>query len=167
VEYLGNVVEAPPVTYLNVGMDVMKGAGQTLLEEGRPVWFGCDSGKMRSDTFGLWDAQLLDLPAVYDTSFQMSKADRLLLHESSMTHAMLFTGVDLVDGRARQWRVENSWGPKRGRDGFYTLSDSWFDEYVYEVAAPRSLLSPELQAALAEEPMVLPAWDPMGALAVS
>lgn len=165
VEYLGNVVEAPLVTYLNVGMDMMKEAAQTLLQDGRPVWFGCDVGKMRSDTFGLWDARLLDLPAVYDTSFQLSKADRLLLHESAMTHAMLFTGVDLVDGRARSWRVENSWGTKRGRDGFYTMNDSWFDEFVYEVAAPRSLLSPELQAALAEPPIVLPAWDPMGALA--
>ncbi len=165
VEYLGNVVDAPPVTYLNVEMEVMKGAAQALLAEGRPVWFGCDSRKMRSDTFGLWDAHLLDLGAMYDTSFQLSKADRLLLHESSMTHAMLLTGVDLVEGRPRRWRVENSWGPKRGRDGFYTMSDSWFDEYVYEVAAPRSLLAPELQAALAEEPIVLPAWDPMGALA--
>lgn len=165
VEYLGNVVEAPRVTYLNVGMDVIKEATQTLLQEGRPVWFGCDVGKMRSDTYGLWDARLLDLPGVYDTSFQLSKADRLLLHESAMTHAMLFTGVDVVDGRPRSWRVENSWGAKRGRDGFFTMNDSWFDEYVYEVAAPRSLLSPELQAAFGEEPIVLPAWDPMGALA--
>ncbi|MBO0703303.1 MAG: aminopeptidase, partial [Candidatus Dormibacteraeota bacterium] len=165
VEYLGNVVEAPPVTYLNVGTDVMKEAAQTLLAEGHPVWFGCDVGKMRSDAFGLWDARLLDHPAVYDTPFDLSKADRLLLHESSMTHAMLFTGVDLVDGRPRSWRVENSWGPKRGRDGFYTMNDSWFDEYVFEVAAPGSLLSSELRLALAEPPVVLPAWDPMGALA--
>jgi len=25
-----------------------------------------------------------------------------------MTHAMLFTGVDVVDGEPRRWRVENS-----------------------------------------------------------
>jgi bleomycin hydrolase len=42
---------------------------------------------------------------------------------------------------------------------------SWFDEYVFEIAARRSALPAELQAALDTAPIVLPAWDPMGALA--
>ncbi len=82
-----------------------------------------------------------------------------------MTHAMLFTGVDVLDGVTRRWRVENSWGADRGKDGFYTMNDSWFDEYVFEIAARRSALPAELQQALEAEPIVLPAWDPMGALA--
>ena len=40
-----------------------------------------------------------------------------------MTHAMLFTGVDVLDGATRRWRVENSWGSDRGKDGFYTMND--------------------------------------------
>jgi bleomycin hydrolase len=82
-----------------------------------------------------------------------------------MTHAMLLTGVDLVDDSPRKWRVENSWGEKHADKGFYTMNDSWFDEYVFEIAAPKSFLTPELLAALDEQPVVLPAWDPMGALA--
>jgi bleomycin hydrolase len=82
-----------------------------------------------------------------------------------MTHAMLFTGVDVLDGVTRRWRVENSWGSDRGKDGFYTMNDSWFDEYVFEIAARRSALPAELQQALDTKPIVLPAWDPMGALA--
>jgi bleomycin hydrolase len=82
-----------------------------------------------------------------------------------MTHAMLFTGVDVLDGVARRWRVENSWGSERGKDGFYTMNDSWFDQYVFEIAARRDALPDELKQALDAEPIVLPAWDPMGALA--
>ena len=82
-----------------------------------------------------------------------------------MTHAMLFTGVDVVDGRSRRWRVENSWGDENGRKGFYVMNDSWFDEHMFEIAARRSALSPEFQEALDAEPIVLPAWDPMGSLA--
>jgi bleomycin hydrolase len=59
----------------------------------------------------LWDAGLYDLPLVYDTAFGLDKAERLAYHESAMTHAMLFTGVDLLEGVTRRWRVENSWGP--------------------------------------------------------
>lgn len=83
-----------------------------------------------------------------------------------MTHAMLFTGVDVVDGSTRRWRVENSWGGERsGRKGFYTMNDSWFDQYMFEIAARKSALPAELQSAFDEEPIALPAWDPMGSLA--
>ena len=166
VEYLGNVIGAPPVTYLNVDVPLLKRLTAASLSAGEPVWFGCDVGKMMSNEYGIWDAALYDLPSVYDTPFDLDKAARLDYGESQMTHAMLFTGVDLgADGASRRWRVENSWGSDSGRDGFYTMNDSWFDEYVFEIAARRSALPPELQAALDTEPIVLPAWDPMGALA--
>jgi len=46
------------------------------------------------------------------------------------------------------------------------MNDNWFDEYTFEIAARKSLLPADLQAALAQAaPTVLPAWDPMGALA--
>jgi len=165
VEYLGNVVGGPQVIYLNVDMSVIKDIAAKTLQGGEPVWFGCDVGKMMSSDYGIWDANLYDLPSVYDTSFDLDKADRLAFHETQMTHAMLFTGVDVLDGVTRRWRVENSWGTDRGKDGFYTMNDSWFDQYVFEIAARRSALPAELQQALSTEPIVLPAWDPMGALA--
>jgi bleomycin hydrolase len=166
VEYLGNVIGAPPVTYLNVDVPLLKRLTAASLSAGEPVWFGCDVGKMMSNDYGIWDAALYDLPSVYDTPFDLDKAARLEYGESQMTHAMLFTGVDLgADGASRRWRVENSWGSDTGRDGFYTMNDSWFDEYVFEIAARRSALPAELQSALDTEPIVLPAWDPMGALA--
>jgi bleomycin hydrolase len=165
VQYLGNVLGAPPVIYLNVAIPVMKDIAAKALEGGEPVWFGCDVGQMMSTEYGIWDAHLYDYAAVYDTAFTLGKSDRLLYHETQMTHAMLFTGVDVLDGATRKWRVENSWGADKGKDGFYTMNDSWFDEFVFEIAARRSALSPDLQAALDTAPIVLPAWDPMGALA--
>jgi bleomycin hydrolase len=165
VEYLGNVVGGPRVIYLNVDMSVIKDIAAKTLQGGEPVWFGCDVGKMMSNDYGIWDANLYDLPSVYDASFDLDKAGRLAYHETQMTHAMLFTGVDVLDGVTRRWRVENSWGSDRGKDGFYTMNDSWFDQYVFEIAARRSALPEELRQALEAEPIVLPAWDPMGALA--
>jgi bleomycin hydrolase len=45
------------------------------------------------------------------------------------------------------------------------MNDNWFDEHMFEIAAPRDYLSPELTRALDLEPVVLPPWDPMGSLA--
>ena len=165
VDLLGNVVDAPQVVYLNVEMATMKQIAADMIVGGTPVWFGCDVGQQMDRDRGIWDAKLHNLEEIYATELSLDKAARLDYHQTLMTHAMLFTGVDLVDGRPRKWRVENSWGDEHADKGFYTMNDSWFDEYVFEIAAPKSMLPPELLAALDEEPTVLPAWDPMGALA--
>lgn len=165
VEYLGCVVGGDEVTYLNVDIGTIKRLAMESILAGQPVWFGCDTGKMMQTELGLWDKRLFDYAGVYDTEFSLTKAQRLVYGESAMTHAMVFTGVDVVDGAPRRWRVENSWGDDVGKKGFFLMNDSWFDEYVFEIAARRSSLSPELQAALKQPPIVLPAWDPMGSLA--
>ncbi|MCH7873343.1 MAG: aminopeptidase, partial [Planctomycetes bacterium] len=65
----------------------------------------------------------------------------------------------------RRWRVENSWGDENGKKGFYLMQDSWFDQYMFEIAARKTALPPDLLTALEAEPIVLPPWDPMGSLA--
>ena len=169
VEYLGNVVDAPAVVYLNVDMALMRELAMASILDGEPVWFGCDTGKMAHNELGYWDERLFDYEGVYDVDLSMDKADRLVHHDTLMTHAMLFTGVDVVRDAGRQvprrWRVENSWGCDKADKGFWTMNDNWFGEHVFEIAVRRSALPPELQTALEREPVVLPAWDPMGALA--
>ncbi len=165
VAYLGNVAGAPPIKYLNVDIQLMKDIAMQMLLDGKPVWMGCDTGKQMHRDLGIWDAQLFDYSSVYGADFDMDKAERLEYHQTRMTHAMMFTGVDVVDGKPRRWRVENSWDDKVGDKGFFMMNDSWFAEYMFEIAAPRSYLPADLQAALDQEPIVLPPWDPMGSLA--
>ena len=166
VDFLQNVAGGPPVVYLNVPSDEMKDITQRLLEDGIPVWMGCDVGKNMARKRGLWDAELYDLKGLYGIQFGMEKADRLRFGQTMMTHAMLFTGVDVVDGKPRRWRVENSWGSEdSGEKGFYTMNDNWYDEHMFEIAAPKDYLTDEMKSGLKGDPIVLPAWDPMGSLA--
>jgi len=165
IDFLQNVAGGPPVVYLNVPSKEMKAVTQRLLEDGMPVWMGCDVGKEMDRKKGLWDADLFDVEGLYGVEYGMDKADRLRHNQTMMTHAMLFTGVDVVNGRARRWRVENSWGGETGQKGYYTMNDSWYDEYMFEIAAPTSYLNEKMVAGLETEPVVLPAWDPMGSLA--
>jgi len=165
VEYLGNIVDAPAIRYLNVDIQLMKDITLKMLEDGKSVWMGCDTGKQMHRDLGLWDADLFDYASVYGADFSMNKAERLEYHQTAMTHAMMFTGVDVVGGVPRRWRVENSWDDKVGNKGFFMMNDSWFAEYMFEIAVPKEYLPPELQEALELEPIVLPAWDPMGSLA--
>ena len=165
VDFLQNVTGGPPVVYLNVPSNEMKAITQKLLEDGTPVWMGCDVGKEMDRKRGLWDANLFDVEGLYGVSYGMDKADRLRHNQTMMTHAMLFTGVDVVNGKPRRWRVENSWGDDNGQKGYYTMNDSWYDEYMFEIAAPKGYLNEKMLEGLETEPVVLPAWDPMGSLA--
>jgi len=165
VDYLQNVAGGPPVVYLNVPSEEMKAVTQKLLEDGVPVWMGCDVGKEMDRKGGYWDADLFNVSGLYGVEYGMDKENRLRHGQTMMTHAMLFTGVDVVDGKPRRWRVENSWGEDSGQKGYYTMNDSWYDEYMFEIAAPKKYLTEKMLAGLESEPIVLPAWDPMGSLA--
>ena len=165
VDYLQNVAGGPPVVYLNVPSDEMKSITQKILEDGLPVWMGCDVGKQMDRKRGLWDANLFETSELYGVNYGMNKADRLRHGQTMMTHAMLFTGVDVVDGKPRRWRVENSWGDDSGEKGFYTMNDNWYDEHMFEIATPKKYLNAKMLKGLETVPMVLDAWDPMGSLA--
>jgi len=165
VDYLQNVAGGPSVVYLNVPSEEMKSVTQKLLEDGIPVWMGCDVGKEMDRKGGYWDANLFNVSDLYGVEYGMNKENRLQHGQTMMTHAMLFTGVDVVDGKPRRWRVENSWGGDTGQKGYYTMNDSWYDEYMFEIAAPKDYLTEKMLKGLETEPVVLPAWDPMGSLA--
>ena len=166
VEYLGNVA-GKRVTYLNAPVEVLRDAARASIEDGQPVWFGCDTDQQSDDEHGVWAKHLHDYEAFYGVEMDLDKAQRLRLHESMMTHAMVCTGADIADdGTVNRWRVENSWGPKKADKGFWTMADDWFDEFVFEIAVHPSRLPEQYQAALQSESVTtLPAWDPMGALA--
>lgn len=165
IKFLGNVIEGNIIRYLNLKMEVLKKAAQKSIQSDEPVWFGCDFGKYLHRDLGILDTELYDYRLLYGTDFSMDKAERLEYGDSRMTHAMLFTGVDLKKGMPVKWRVENSHGDKTGKDGYLIISDSWFDEYLYEVVVHKKHLSESLLNIYKKRPVELPPWDPMGALA--
>ena len=165
VRFLGNVKEGKIVRYLNLEIGELKKAAIAQMQDGHPVWFGCDVGK-HSDRSGIMDLETYKLEDLLDTRFTMTKAERLDYGQSLMTHAMVFQGVNLDEnGNPDRWRVENSWGPDAGEKGYYVMSDRWFDEYMYQVVVHKKYLTAEQIAAYNAEPIELEPWDPMGSLA--
>ncbi|KAF5864213.1 hypothetical protein ETB97_008210 [Aspergillus alliaceus] len=165
VDKLGNIVEGRPITYINVGMKTIKAAAIAMLRAGHPVFFGCDVGKFYDSKLGVMDYGLLDLKLGFNTTLRMSKAQRLNTGESSMTHAMVLTGVHVERGQSVRWRVQNSWGEVVGDKGWFVMGDEWMDEFTYQVVVDSRFVSREVRDILKQEPKVLPRWDPMGVLA--
>ncbi|MBZ2066711.1 aminopeptidase C [Streptococcus sanguinis] len=166
VEMLGNVVGSKPVRYLNVEMDRLKELAIAQMQAGETVWFGSDVGQSSNRKAGVMAEGMHDFTASMDIRLTQDKAGRLDYSESLMTHAMVLTGVDLDEnGKAKKWKVENSWGEKVGNKGYFVASDAWMDEYTYQIVVRKEFLTATELAAYEAEPIVLAPWDPMGALA--
>ncbi len=165
VSMLGNVVGGTPVKYLNLDMETFKQLAVKQLEDGESVWFGCDVGQSSTRDSGIMALNAFDIDDLFEADFSMTKAERLDHGDSLMTHAMVLTGVDVVDGKSTKWKVENSWGEKVGEKGFFVMSDAWMDEYTYQIVVRKEYLTKEQLEAFEAEPVVLAPWDPMGALA--
>ena len=169
VERLGNVVEAGGVRYLNLPVDRLKEMAAAQLKDGLPVWFGCDVDQSYLQKDGVMDRDAVDVDALFGFEIDrgFDKAQRLDFGESAMTHAMTLEGVNLdANGKPTLWKVENSWGKDHGKDGFDSLTDDWFGEYVYQVVVDKKYLTDDERRVYdTEEPTVLAPWDPLGALA--
>lgn len=166
VKFLATVNEAEPIRYINVPSEVLKEAAIKSIKAGEAVWFGCDVGQMSERKIGIMDNRMYNYELVAGMKDDFTKAERLDYGESQLTHAMVFTGVDLdKSGKAIKWQVENSWGEDVGEKGIFSMSDEWFDEYNYQIMVDKKYVDEKWLAALKEKPVELEPWDPMGALA--
>lgn len=164
VQKLGNVVEAGEVHYFNADIDVLATKAIERIKNNKPVFFGTHTPIYHHNPTGIIDTKVWDYEALGFEPTQ-SKADRLRYHQSLMTHAMTLVGVHLdAKGKPIRWKVENSWGKEKGREGYYTMTHDFFKEYVYQVVVDKSEV-PEFADKLDGEPIELEPWDPCGALA--
>jgi len=166
VEFLGNVKEGQQIHYLNLPIEKLIDYSTAQLKDGEPVWFGCDVGQWSDRDLGIMDTELFNYQDLLDTKFSLDKGQRLQYGESILTHAMVFTGVNINDqNQAERWKVQNSWGEKVGEDGFFIMSNDWFKEFNYEVVINKKYLSEADLESYQKDPVVLKPWDPMGSLA--
>ena len=75
------------------------------------------------------DTHLYDVETAFSLSSSippLSKASRLMLNESAMTHAMVISAVhiDPSSGRPVRFKVENSWGEEAGDKGWFVMTEA-------------------------------------------
>lgn len=170
VNKLGNIWGGRPILYVNTEIDELKQAIVRSIKAGQPVFFGCDVGQFSDSSkgVGIMDTDYFEYEQAFNITLGLTKAQRLDTNESAMTHAMVISGVhvDEETGRPVRFKVENSWGEDSGVKGHNVMSDKWFDQFVFQVVVHKSFATKEhVKIFESGESVVLPAWDPMGALA--
>src|SRR5699024_1858074 len=128
-----NVEGGSPVLFLNIIIEILKEAAIKQLEAGETFWFGCAVGKDSDRQKGILAHNLYQTDTIFKIESKLRKKERLETGASGSAHAMTMVGVDVVNGKPRQWKIENSWGNKVGEKGYFVMDDNWFDEYLFKV----------------------------------
>ncbi|CAL7950263.1 unnamed protein product [Xylocopa violacea] len=168
IDCLGNVLGGRPTLYNNQPPELLMKLCAESIKQNEPVWFGCDVNKRVIAKQGIQDMKAYDFELMFGTDIQvnLTKADRLLYGDSMMMHAMTLTAVSIDnEGKIKRFRVENSWGDDQGQKGYLLLTADWFSEFVFEAVIDKKLVPADILDVFKQEPVTLPAWDPMGTLA--
>jgi bleomycin hydrolase len=162
------IVEGSRNGFFNVPMEIMSQLASASIMDNTPVEFDCDVGKYLNPAEELMDNKCYNYSLVFGDNFdKMTKEQGLKCMDSYANHAMVIVGVDVDnEGNTLKWKIENSWGRHEGANstGYYTMSNSWFDRYVYNVVIQDKYVSEELMAqyqTALQNPVTLPAYDIM------
>ena len=148
--------------YLNLPMDDIEQMAIASLKDGRKLYSSYDVGKMLDRKRGYGDTENFDYGSLMGTTFGMNKAEKISTFDSGSTHAMTLTAVDLdANGKAKKWKVENSWGASWGQQGCMIMSDRWFREYMFRLVVDKKYVSEELLKLNEQKPVMVTPEDPL------
>ncbi len=156
-----NTYEGINWTYVNMPTGELKKFALASLKDGSPMYFSCDVGKFFNRDAGTLDLNNYDYEAVYGVKFGMNKKQRMLSQQSGSTHGMVLCGVDTDEnGNPTKWKLENSWGKDNGNNGFLTMTDEWFTEYMFRLVINKKYLDEKTLKILEQKPEKVPYYNP-------
>lgn len=154
-----SVVDGLPIKFVNVPFAELQEGAIKQLQAGETVWVGNDVLQQMDRKRGLMDAKLYHREELLDVDFVMDKKHRLETKQAVVSHAMTLTGFDMVNDQPTRWKIENSWGKDNGDNGYFVMTQDWFEEYTYEAVINKKYLSDDLKKLADSEPVTLKAWD--------
>jgi bleomycin hydrolase len=136
-----------------------KSSAIKALKDQNPLWFACDVSAASFRTEGILSTEVCNVEELFGIDLKYDKYESVRFRSTSCNHAMTLTGVNLVDSFPNRWKVQNSWGKDFGKDGFFVMSDAWFDRFVYQVVVNKKYLSENVLKALDTDSIELKPWE--------
>jgi bleomycin hydrolase len=150
IKYGNYMYDRSNVKFFNVNKNDLKRYARKSILAHFPVWFAGDI----NNGFNLYDSalddELVDFNLLFEENPTLKYKDRVKYGLIQGRHAMVLCGLNMDQkDNVTEWQVENSWGylddEIPGLDGFLTMTDKWFDDYVIQIVVHKSLLSRSME----------------------
>lgn len=162
VEYDRHVYDGHNWKYLNLPMDEIAQLAIASLKDGHKLYSSYDVGKQFDRKRGFNDLDNFDYGSLFNTTFPMTKAERIQTFDSGSTHAMTLAAVDLdKDGNPLKWKVENSWGADSGQKGCVIMTNRWFNEYMFRLVVNKKYVPAQTLQEFEQKPTMVMPEDPL------
>lgn len=156
-----NSVDLPDLIGINVDMQTMKKACQKSIKNNETMWFACDIDINQDRESGVLDENLFNFDQTFTNFPKMTKEERINARYSTACHAMNLTGFDKIEKEVKFWKIENSWGEDDGKDGYFSMTDKWFEENTFEVIIDKKYLPKKVLNSFNKEKIYYDEFDPM------
>ena len=163
IDYDRHVYDGHNWLYVNLPVERIKEMAIASIKDNTAMYFSCDVAKFLDRKKGVLDIANFDYESLMGVTFGMDKKERVQTHASGSSHAMTLIAVDVCEetGKPVKWMVENSWGPASGYQGCLIMTDEWFNEYMFRLVVEKKYVPEDILKMMEQEPVLLPAWDPM------
>lgn len=156
-EELLKISESPSSSCLNLKYDAMYKAALKQIKAKEPVYFYSSTTAKRID--GVWVDTMKSYGDLFDIDLTLDNNDILKSIGVTGCHAMIITGVNLVNGKPTKWKIENSWGGTLGNQGYWIATDDWLRKYVFKVVINKKYLTETELSYLEKEPIKIDYYD--------
>ena len=134
VEYDRHTYDGHNWCYVNLPMDDIEQMAIASLKDGRKLYSSYDVGKFLDRKRGYADLENFDYGSLVDTD---------------------------ENGKARKWKVENSWGATWGQQGCLIMTDRWFREFMFRLVVDKKYVPEQILKAAETKPIMVMPEDPL------
>lgn len=163
LSYTNVMQEKGNTIFITVDKPTFKLMTLAMMYKNKSTWFACDVSHFYNRSKGIWATDLYDFDNFFNIKFEKNRSQHIEYSQIGSNHAMTLEGFDLdekVWEKAKndffvkkknkklfinefkelvelmpisKWNIENSWGEKLGNKGLFSMSNDWYDNYVYEI----------------------------------
>ena len=162
IQYDRNMIDGYNWRYINLPATDLKEMAKKSIMSNEALYFSCDVGQQLNKATGILNVEQYRPDQLFGVKLSMDKKQRIQSFESSSSHGMALIGLDTdADGQPVKWLLENSWGPDAGHKGYLTMTDRWFEEYMFRLVVNKKFVPANILKVLDQKAIMLPPWDAM------
>ncbi len=155
LKYFGNVYKKSYRQFLNLPIEDLKRCAIQQLKDNIPVYSNVDiQNKYIYEKQGILDTRIYNYENIFNIH-SLDKKEGLDFSEINLSHSMVITGANIVGDHIQRWKVEDSYGegPDEKPNGYYTMNDNYFDQYVLDIIVDKKYLTEEQRELLNQQPI--------------